>query len=316
MTSFNYLLAANDCLILDGALGTELERRGFDVTGKLWSAKYLLEKPEAIQNLHEIYLRTGADIITTASYQATLYGLKEAGLSEREALEIIKLTVTLAESARDKVWKGLSDEEKAHRPYPLISGDVGPYAAYLADGSEYTGAYNLSQDEYKAFHRPRIQALLEAGCDLLGIETIPNADEARALLNLLATEFPETEAYISFTAQDDAHISDGTAIEELAEMCNQSPQILALGINCSAPKVFAGLLDRIRLVTDKPLVTYPNSGEIYDGSTQTWTASPDKSHTLLENILSWQQKGAKIVGGCCRTSPDDIAYLVQGIRQK
>ncbi|MEX2784850.1 homocysteine S-methyltransferase [Streptococcus sp. H49] len=316
MALFKDLLAENDYLILDGALGTELEKRGFDVTGKLWSAKYLLENPKAIQDLHELYLRTGADILTTSSYQATLPGLQATGLSEKEALDIIALTVQLAKNARDRVWQELSENQRKQRPYPLISGDVGPYAAYLADGSEYTGAYRLTQDEYKAFHRPRIQTLVAADCDLLGIETIPNADEARALLDLLAEEFPDTEAYMSFTAQDDAHISDGTAIEELALMCDKSEQILALGINCSAPKVFDGLLRRIRSVTDKPLITYPNSGEVYDGTTQTWKDSPDQSHSLLENVLWWHQAGAKIVGGCCRTGPEDISYLFQAIRLK
>lgn len=314
MGKFKDLLEGQDYIILDGALGTELEKRGYDVSGKLWSAKYLLENPQVIQDLHETYLQAGADILTTSSYQATVQGLEDFGLSEKVALDTIALTVDLAKAARDKIWTELADADKNKRPYPLISGDVGPYAAYLADGSEYTGAYDLSQEDYKNFHRPRIQTLLDAGSDLLGIETIPNVNEAKALIDLLATEFPQVEAYISFTAQDNAHISDGTSIEEVAALCDTSQQVLALGINCSAPRVFDGLLKRIRQVTDKPLVTYPNSGEIYDGATQTWKSVPDNSHTLLENALLWHQSGAKVVGGCCRTSPEDIAYLAKAIR--
>lgn len=134
------LLANQEVIILDGALGTELEERGYDVSGKLWSAKYLLKNPRIIQYLHSIYLRSGADILTTSSYQATVQGLTDFGLSEKEALDIIALIVTLAQQARDEFWRTLSDEEKAKRSYPLIAGDVGPYAAYLADGSEYHGA--------------------------------------------------------------------------------------------------------------------------------------------------------------------------------
>ncbi|WP_307977287.1 homocysteine S-methyltransferase [uncultured Streptococcus sp.] len=314
MSAFKDLLSTNDMIILDGALGTELEKRGYDVSGKLWSAKYLIENPQVIQDLHETYLRAGADILTTSSYQATVQGLKDYGLTEAQTLDLIALTVTLAAQARDKVWADLSEAEKAHRPYPLISGDVGPYAAYLADGSEYTGAYELSQEAYKDFHRPRIQALLDAGADMLGIETIPNVNEVKALLDLLADEFPSVEAYISFTAQDDQHISDGTPIEEVAQLCDSSQQILALGINCSAPALFDGLIARIKSVTEKALVTYPNSGEVYDGATQTWKSAPDNSHTLLENALRWHKEGAQIVGGCCRTSPDDIAFIAQAIR--
>lgn len=138
MGKFKEILASNDYVILDGALGTELENRGYDVSGKLWSAKYLLENPQVIQDLHEDYLQSGADIVTTSSYQATVQGLKDFGLSEAEALKTIALTVDLAKNARDNFWQSLSDDEKEKRQYPLIAGDVGPYAAYLADGSEYT----------------------------------------------------------------------------------------------------------------------------------------------------------------------------------
>ena len=314
MGKFKEILASNDYVILDGALGTELENRGYDVSGKLWSAKYLLENPQVIQDLHEDYLQSGADIVTTSSYQATVQGLKDFGLSEAEALKTIALTVDLAKTARDKFWQSLSDDEKEKRHYPLIAGDVGPYAAYLADGSEYTGDYQLSKEAFKDFHRSRIQTLLAAGSDFLAIETIPNVVEAQALIELLADEFPDTEAYMSFTAQNTSSISDGTPIEEVAALCDSSLQVLALGINCSRPAIISDLLKGLRTVTQKPLVTYPNSGEVYDGATQTWKSSPDNSHTLCENSQVWHQLGAKVVGGCCRTRPEDIKLLATKLK--
>ena len=170
MGAFKELLTNNETLILDGALGTELEVLGYDISGKLWSAKYLLEKPEVIQDLHETYLEAGADLITTSSYQATLPGLVEAGLTEQEAQQVIRSTVRLAQTARDKVWAKLSPKEKAKRPYPLISGDVGPYAAYLANGSEYTGDYGqVTVEDLKDFHRPRLALLVDEGVDLFPI---------------------------------------------------------------------------------------------------------------------------------------------------
>ena len=191
MGTFKELLEKQDVLILHGALGTELEALGYDISGKLWSAKYLLEKPSIIQDIHETYIAAGADLVTTSSYQATLPGLQEAGLSEAEARAVIAQTVDLAKAARDRVWQSLSEAEKSKRPYPLISGDVGPYAAYLANASEYTGDYGkISKEGLKDFHRPRIAILLEQGVDLLALETIPNALEAEALVELLAEEFP------------------------------------------------------------------------------------------------------------------------------
>ena len=207
MATFKDYLENNSPLILHGALGTEMEALRYDISGKLWSAKYLLEKSEVIQELHETYVAAGADLITTSSYQATLPGLVEAGLTEKAAEQIIALTVRLAKAARDKVWGALDETEKAKRPYPLISGDVGPYAAYLANGSEYSGDYGqITIEELKDFHRPRIQILLDQGVDLLALETIPNRLEAQALIELLAEEFPEAEAYISFTVQEPGNI--------------------------------------------------------------------------------------------------------------
>lgn len=174
MGRFKELLENQEFVILHGALGTELEFRGYDVSGKLWSAKYLLENPQYIKDIHKDYVRAGADLVTTSTYQATFEGLAEVGLSQAEAADLIRLTVDLAKEARDEVWAELSETEKTQRTYPLISGDVGPYAAYLANGAEYTGDYgNISLSELKDFHRRRIELLLEQGSELLALETIP-----------------------------------------------------------------------------------------------------------------------------------------------
>ena len=101
MAIFKDYLENKSPLILHGALGTEMESLGYDISGKLWSAKYLLDKPEVIQKIHETYVAAGSDLITTSSYQATLPGLIDAGLTEKEAEQIIALTVQLAKNARD-----------------------------------------------------------------------------------------------------------------------------------------------------------------------------------------------------------------------
>ena len=318
MGTFKELLEKQDVLILHGALGTELEALGYDISGKLWSAKYLLEEPSIIQDIHETYIAAGADLVTTSSYQATLPGLQEAGLSEAEARAIIAQTVALAKDARDKAWQSLSEDEKSKRPYPLISGDVGPYAAYLANGSEYTGDYGkISKEELKDFHRPRIAILLKQGVDLLALETIPNALEAAALVELLAEEFPQVEAYLSFTIQETDRISDGTSLEAMVELVDTSKQILALGINCSSPLLFDAALEKLASLTNKYLVTYPNSGEVYDGQTQTWKPKDVTAKNLREHSQAWhEQFQVKILGGCCRTRPNDIKSLYQTFRDQ
>ena len=314
MGKFKDLLDKQEIIILDGALGTELESLGYDVSGKLWSARYLLDQPQIIQNVHESYVRAGSDIITTSSYQASVPAFVETGLTPEKSYDLLKETVFLARKAIKNTWQALSPEEQKQRPCPLVAGSVGPYAAYLADGSEYTGNYQLSEEEYRDFHRPRIQALLEAGSDLLAIETIPNGAEEAAILRLLAEEFPQAETYLSFVAQAENAISDGTKIEELGNLAQESPQVLAVGFNCTAPHLIAPLLDALGQVCNKPFLTYPNSGETYNGLTKTWHDDPEQERSLLENSKLWQNQGVRLFGGCCRTRPKDIAQLAKGFK--
>lgn len=250
----------------------------------------MLENLQIIQELHEDYLRSGVDIVTTSSYQATVQGLENYGLSEKEALDTIALTVELAKNARQNFWQSLTD------------------------GSEYIVDYQLSKEAFKDFHRSRIQTLLAAGSDFLAIETIPNMAEATALVELLADEFPDTEAYMSFTTQDSQKISDGTPMTEVAKLCDSSKQILAFGINCSCPAIISDLLKASRTISQKPLVTYPNSGEIYDGAIQPWKSLSDNSHTLCENSQVWHKLGAKTIGSCCRTRSEDIKLLTDKLK--
>ena len=233
----------------------------------------------------------------------------------KAAEQIIARTGRLAQAARYKVWGGLDGTEKAKRPYPLISGDVGPYAAYLANGSEYSGDYGqITIEELKDFHRPRIQILLDQGVDLLALETIPNRLEAQALIELLAEEFPEAEAYMSFTVQISDAISDGTSLAEMAKLVSQSNQILAVGINCSSPLLYNQALAFLKNA-GKALITYPNSGEVYDGDSQTWKPKDKDALTLVEHSKYWHAHfGVKILGGCCRTRPNDIKALYQEFR--
>ena len=156
--------------------------------------------------------------------------------------------------------------------------------------------------------------MLEAGCDLLAIETIPNGAEAAAILRLLAEEFPQAEAYLSFVAQSETAISDGTKIEDLGNLAQESPQVLAVGFNCTAPHLITPLLDGLGQVCNKPFLTYPNSGETYNGLTKTWHDDPEQERSLLENSKLWQNQGVRLFGGCCRTRPEDIDQLAKGFK--
>lgn len=302
------LLDQKAILILDGALGTELERRGFDVSGQLWSAKYLLKQPEIIQNIHKEYIKAGSDLITTASYQASFSGLLEAGLDSKEAGEMISSAVTIAKKAIVETWAEIEEPEKNARIYPLVGASVGPYAAYLADGSEYTGAYQVIDKNLYDFHGKRLQILVESGTDFLAIETIPNVLETKVLLAILK-KYPQVDVCMSFTSQDGKTISDGTLIEYLVRLCENEQNVVALGINCTAPQHIEPLLKKMRKISKKPFVVYPNSGEIYDIHQQDWRDNPEENLTMTDYAQIWKKYGVQIFGGCCRTRPDDIAAL-------
>lgn len=320
-TTLSRLIDAGAHLTADGALGTELEARGCSLADPLWSAKILLEQPQLIRDVHRDYFGAGANVATTASYQATPLGFSQRGLSEETALDLVRLSVRLADEARR--------EHLARHPQAgplLVAGSVGPYGAYLADGSEYRGDYVLDAEAFKDFHRPRIAALVEAGADFLACETLPSFAEAEALLALTG-EF-DVESWFSFSLRDGAHISDGTPLAAVAELCTSDARVVAVGVNCVPLHLVPSALAALGTAGTKPLVAYPNSGENYDASTKTWAAATDGTAEagaggtvpaeqvgLAAGAGAWRELGARIVGGCCRTTPGDIATLAASGRQ-
>lgn len=298
-------LDAQGVLIVDGGLASELERRGFDLNDPLWSAKLLLESPHAIADVHSSYLEAGADCIISASYQATIQGLKARGLRDVEAEGVILRAVRLATDAVEKFWARAGDQDD--RLKPLVAASVGPYGAYLADGSEFTGAYDLDEAGLIDFHRRRWQVLASSGADLLACETIPSLVEARVLGRLLA-ETPDRVAWFSFSCRDGAHISDGTPILECVRALAEVPRIVAIGVNCTAPGFIADLVTAIRGATEIPVIVYPNSGEGWDSENKTWTGVADPT-SFAQAATAWRDSGAQLIGGCCRTGPDDIRRL-------
>lgn len=292
-------------LVLDGALATELERRGADLRDPLWSAKTLLEQPHVVQAVHLDYFRAGADIATTATYQASFEGFGRRGLGSAVAAQAMRDAVALAAAAREEFWSEPSN--RANRRKPLIAASVGPYGAMLADGSEYRGRYAASDRELADFHGPRLEALAHSGADLIACETLPCLREALVLARLLG-EFPAVSAWMSFSCRDGAHNCEGEEIAECAAALDGFGQVAAIGINCTAPRYVGELLRRIGERTGKPLLAYPNSGQVYDAGTKCWSGAAPEAALAL-GARDWYEAGARLIGGCCRTTPADIRAL-------
>ncbi len=285
-------------LILDGALATELERRGADLRDPLWSARLLLENPELIRQVHRDYFEAGADVATTASYQASLPGLERRGLSAAQAAEVLRLSVRLAQEAREQCTL------PPGRLRPLIAASIGCYGDFLHDGSEYRGDYGLSVRQLIDWHRPRLEILAASGADLLACETIPCLVEAEALVQLLE-EMPDVLAWMSFSCRDERHLCHGEMFADAVMMAADCPNVLAAGVNCTPPRHVEALLQSARERTRKPLIAYPNSGECWDAARQCWLATADPLDWGAA-ARAWHRAGARLIGGCCRTTPATI----------
>lgn len=326
-------------VVLDGALATYLETLGADISGALWSADILLQNPSLIRQTHLDYYRAGAQVAITASYQASLAGLsKHLNLDEEQGQQVVKKSVELAQKARDE-WveehvSGLSEVEKLGiifdgssvpqyrqelREKLWVAGSVGPYGAFLADGSEYRGDYHVEKEDMKAFHRGRIQALVEAGVDVLACETIPSLAETEALLELLRQEFGNTEAWFSFTLRDGEHISDGTSLSHIAALFDNTPQVVAVGFNCVPDDVALAALKVLQPLQEGKKwkgIVYPNSGEQWNAAAREWEGQRTEGGQLAAKTRQWADAGAVLVGGCCRTTPKDITVMRDVLQPK
>jgi len=306
-SAFMTALGREKPLILDGGLATQLEAQGCDIGNALWSAALLLDDPQAIVDASRAYLDAGAEVIATASYQASREGFAQRGLSASDADELMLRSVALAKRAVDEFVAATAPTSR-----PLVAASIGPYGAMLHDGSEYRGDYGVSAETLRDFHAARLALFDRSGADVLAIETLPSLLEADVLAELLIE--CHTPAWVSFSCKDGGHIVDGTLIEDAVSLFTDHATVAAVGVNCTPPQFVPELIGRIRQAAPaKAVIGYPNSGETYDVATNSWsgTAGPIDYAAAAR---SWVACGASIVGGCCRTGPGHIAAMRAALR--
>lgn len=308
MKTLKQLLQARKVLVLDGGFATELEKYGADLNHELWSARVLVEQPELIRRVHLDYLRAGADLILSGSYQASIEGFLRYGLSGEAAAELLRKSVTLALEARDEFL-----QQSPATASPLVGASIGPYGAYLANGAEYTGVYEVDYRELHRFHRERLEHFLAAKPDFIAFETTPNLMETRVYLDLLET-LADTPAMLSFSCASATTLASGEQLSEAVALADKAEQVQAIGLNCCAPELVSGALKTIAAYTEKPLLVYPNSGENWDSEHKCWIAQ-GKEVNLTDAALQWVQEGVSVIGGCCRTNPLYIKQIVGKLQQ-
>ena len=292
--------------VLDGGMATELERRGCDISGPLWSAHVLDTAPEIIAQVHLDYLRAGADCISTVSYQVSAMGYAELGGPPADAAKALRESVAIAEAAREEY------RLEAGRQV-FIAASLGPYGAALHNGAEFHGRYDISFDNLVAFHAERLAAVIETNADMIALETVPSLGEARAIVNALR-RFPGISAWVSFTCKDSEHVAHGERLADCAAALNDVPQVVAVGINCTAPHLIGSLILEAKATT-KPILVYPNSGEQWDATLRRWCGTSSVA-AFAEMARTWYVAGAYAVGGCCRTTPAHIRAVRQVFDQQ
>ncbi len=306
-TPWTEILKGRRFLVLDGGLASEIERRGVTIDGDpLWSARLLLDNSSLLEDIHLAYARAGADILTTATYQASLPGLAAAGLSAAESREVLAKSVHLARRTGTR-WarsRGIADVER-----PLVAASMGPYGAYLADGSEYTGTYVQDKATLRAFHEERMAVLANAGADILACESIPSQAEGEVLLDLLGT-YPHLPCWISFTCRDALHVSHGEPVAACLSMAADCPHVL-VGVNCLHPHLVGHLMASVLASGGAPVqVVYANRGDTWITATRDWDTSTGLDDAAYAAYATdWVQLGALLIGGCCRTTPATTAKL-------
>jgi homocysteine S-methyltransferase len=283
--------------ILDGGMATELERHGRDISGPLWSAHILDTSPETIAQVHLDYLRAGADCISTVSYQISAMGYAELSRSPEDAAHALRQSVTIAETARKEYKK------ESSRPV-FIAASLGPYGAVLHNGAEFHGNYEIAFDDLVKFHADRLAIVTETNADLIALETVPSLEEARAIAIALS-QFPSIGAWVAFICKDEKHVAHSETLAACAALLDPIPQVVAVGVNCTQPSLIAPLIGEIRSASLKPVVVYPNSGELWDAQHRCWYG-PASVEGYARQAKEWFAAGAQAVGGCCRTTPEHI----------
>jgi homocysteine S-methyltransferase len=290
-------------VVVDGGLSTQLTRLGQDISGNLWTGRALLADPSMVTRAHADFIEAGADVVITASYQISRSGFAAAGLTPEQADDALIASVRAARAAAEPV-------DRAVR----VAASVGPYGATLHDGSEYRGRYGLSRARLADFHRSRLEVLAAAGPDLLAVETIPDVDEAAALVDLL--DDLGIAAWMTFSAADGEHTCAGQSIEEAALVAASSSSVIATGVNCTDPAVIAELVGRIRATVPLPIVIYPNAGGRWDAEDGEWHGGRevDASSIFPPGALAqWQDAGAAAIGGCCGTDAATISHVARAL---
>jgi S-methylmethionine-dependent homocysteine/selenocysteine methylase len=269
--------------VIDGGLSTALAELGVDTSGGWWTADALRTAPYVLEAAHRAFVAAGARVVTSASYQCPSH--------EHEAL---RASTAIARRAA-------GDDAR-------VAASIGPFGAWLADGSEYTGRYDVPLEVMRSRHTERIRVLTGTNVDLFAVETQPRADEAEMIAEILV-DHGAPPAWFSFGCRDGSTTYGGDDVLDAVRRIADYPDLVAVGVNCGSPDVVDAVVSSLAPL-GLPMVAYPNHGRSWDASARAWTG--EAADLADEARLGrWQRAGVTMVGGCCGVGPAELERLAR-----
>ena len=289
----------NNIKLLDGSMSYPLELDGYNLNNRLWTGDALINNPELIKKIHKGYINSGADYILTSTYQISYDILKEEGINSDKIKEIFQKSLNIAKDA--------IKESNTNKDIKIVAS-LGPFASYKKSASEYVGLYDCSDEEILNFHVNNLNIINEINYEVILYETIPCLREIKILSNIF--EKLDKEIWVSMTCDDDINFRDGSSISEACNILSNFDHITTIGLNCFSPLFVKEAYLMIKNNTEKKIIIYPNSGEVYNPKEKIWIGKKLYKDKMIKN---WLSLSPDIIGGCCRVGYDEIKKIREEI---
>ena len=289
----------NNIKLLDGSMSYPLELDGYNLNNRLWTGDALINNPELIKKIHKGYINSGADYILTSTYQISYDILKEEGINSDKIKEIFQKSLNIAKDA--------IKESNTNKDIKIVAS-LGPFASYKKSASEYVGLYDCSDEEILNFHVNNLNIINEINYEVILYETIPCLREIKILSNIF--EKLDKEIWVSMTCDDDINFRDGSSISEACNILSNFDHITSIGLNCFSPLFVKEAYLMIKNNTEKKIIIYPNSGEVYNPKEKIWIGKKLYEDKMIKN---WLSLSPDIIGGCCRVGYHEIKKMREEI---
>ena len=221
------------------------------------------------------------------------------GYSLSEIKNILKKSVDISRYAIDETI----DSNKVK-----VVGSFGPFASYKPDASEYEGIYQANDDEIINYHANNINLINELELDIVLFETIPCLREIKILVDLLPRL--DKEVWVSMTCNEEINFRDNSSIEQACELIEKTGNVSTIGMNCFSPLLVEKVIEKLKRISSKKVLIYPNSGEVYDPIRKKWYGENKFNNNLIKK---WLSLSPDIIGGCCRIGDDVIKLMREEI---